>query len=164
MERKCDSQDEALPPRFLRTVRTTIPGWEREAARSLAEPWAGLPCWAQNCPASNDLAGGASGIARPVASARRPRQNSQDRSSIHPGSARSIASTRRSRRRTSSNEAKFIAWARIRACDRGCKPTGSHQKNLLSSSAARSGGKSGDKSGGKFVGRWSASNTFMLPI
>src|SRR3984885_5890998 len=28
MERKCDSQDEALPPRFLRTVRTTIPGWE----------------------------------------------------------------------------------------------------------------------------------------
>ena len=47
--------------------------------------------WAQD-PALNDLRGGASGIARPVACDRRPRQNSQDRALIQPGSLPSMAS------------------------------------------------------------------------
>ena len=67
---------------------------------------------------------------------------------IQPGSALSINWTRReeptsrSRRRTSLNDAKFIACARILALDRGCEPTGSHQKNLFSNSDANSLGRS----------------------
>src|SRR5437667_1652907 len=153
----CDDPDEVLP-QFLRTTRMIVLERQQEGARFLAEPWAGFPSWAPNCQASNDLRGGASGIARPVASARRPRQNSQDRSLIHPGSASSMASTNRegpsvfSRRRTSANEAKSIAWARIRAWERGCTPTGSHQQQRLSSSLAKS------------AGRLSASDVCMLSI
>src|SRR3989442_14747288 len=83
----CDDPDEVLP-QFLRTTRMIVLERQQEAARFLAEPWAGFPSWAPNCQASNDLRGGASGIARPVASARRPRQNSQDRSLIHPARPR----------------------------------------------------------------------------
>ena len=63
---------------------------------------------------------------------------------IQPGSALSMASTKpdgpivRSSRRTSSNEAKSMACVTILKSDRASEPTGSHQKNFRSSSAASS--------------------------
>jgi hypothetical protein len=109
---------------------------ETLAVRFLAVLWAEWRPWGQTTPASNDLRGGVCGTALSVASCKRPRQNSQDRSLIQPGSAFSMTSTKRcgpstvSRRRTSSNEARLIACARTLASDRGCEPIGSHQKNF----------------------------------
>src|SRR3979490_2507396 len=82
-------QNEARP-QFHHTTRTINPGREQAVAISPAEPWAEFSSEAQNYAASNDLRGGVSGIARPVAGVRRPRQNSQDRSLNHPGSALNI--------------------------------------------------------------------------
>src|SRR5271156_5047397 len=134
------------PQRCRHRARATERSREEAEARFPAEPWAECRFWAQNLSASNDLRGGVSDIARPLAR-KRPRQNSQDRSLIQPGSAPRIASAKRSRPsvfsndRTSPNEAKSIACARIRASERGCRPTGSHQKNLRSSSDAMSFGR-----------------------
>src|ERR1035437_109109 len=89
-----DVRDRARPL-FLRTGRRKAWEPERAGARFLAEAWVGSRSWDQNIVALNDLRGGSSGIARPVESAKRPRQNSQDRSLIQPGSALSITWTRR---------------------------------------------------------------------
>src|SRR5690349_6187885 len=58
---------------------------EQAGARSPSEPAEGSQSGVQTYPASKDLSGGASGILRPVTRLNRPRQNSHDRSSIHPG-------------------------------------------------------------------------------
>src|SRR5262245_19765932 len=142
---RCDDRDRGRRP-FLRTTRRSNRRQEPIEARFLAVLWAEWRSWAQTTPASNDLRGGVCGIALPVASCKRPRQNSQDRSLIQPGSAFSMTSTKRrgpstvSRRRTSSNEARLIACARTLASDRGCEPIGSHQKNFCSSSDRKSFG------------------------
>jgi hypothetical protein len=131
----------------LHTARKTSSGPERVAARSLVEPAGGCLFEGQTDPTSNDLQGAASGIFLTVPRIKRPRQNSHDRASIHPGSALSIVSARSSwpsvcsNRRTSSKFARLIACAMIRAGERGSEPTCSHQKYVLSSSDNSSLGK-----------------------
>src|SRR5947208_13171336 len=127
------------------------------AARFLAAVRAECRAWPQTTSASNDLRGGDCGIALPVASCNRPRQNSQDLSLIQPGWAASITSTKRcapntvSSRRTSSNGARLIACARILISERGCEPTGSHQKNFRSNSYKKSA--RGDDVRDAFIGQ-----------
>src|SRR5215213_182738 len=72
---------------FLHTTRIATVGRAQAKAKFPAELWEECLSVAQNRWPSNALRGGISGMVRPVARAKRPRQNSHDRSSIQPGSA-----------------------------------------------------------------------------